>query len=630
MAWMSHPPGRAEGPGSPPARATSTLTRRLLTALGMPAGAIVAAVIAADRHDDGRDAADVMLSTGQLAPDIWWPALAGALGLGYRETVTLAALDQPPLPGAALDRDIRQMWIAGATAPLLAIAPQGQATARVSAFLAEHPALRGRIVIASPETLRAALRRSLANSMTNAAIGGLRLSQPHLSASRPPPPLLVGACGAALALTPFLALLLDRGAELLLLALFLPLTLLRLLAALEPLRPLPAPALADDALPRYAVLVPLYHEAAVVPELAIALAALDYPRDKLDLKLLVEADDPDTIAAARAGVSTAGWDVLIVPPSLPRTKPKALAFALQVVDADLVTVYDAEDRPAPDQLRQAAAAFAGLPEDVACLQAMLTIDRHGHLGGGWLGHALAAQFGLEYRIQFGAIVPWLAARTGFFLLGGTSNHFRRAALTGVGGWDPYNVTEDADIAVRLARAGWRLGVVASETLEEAPADRRVWTAQRCRWLKGWMQTWLVHTRQPLRLLADLGPGRFLMFHLLLGGQIISAFVFPASALAVVLVLTGIEPLLQDRSFLGDVGLMAALVTGALAWGVAAVQALQTTPARRWPATVLQVITLPLYWLLLYPAVIRAILELATAPFRWNKTPHGGARRGRRA
>lgn len=137
-----------------------------------------------------------------------------------------------------------------------------------------------------------------------------------------------------------------------------------------------------------------------------------------------------------------------------------------------------------------------------------------------------------------------------------------------------------------------------------------------------MQTWLVHMRHPGKLVAELGPGGFVLFQLLLGGQIISAFVYPASLLAVGLVLTGVRPLLQARSFVEDVWLMMALVSGALAWGSAGILALRMTPPRRWPGTVLRVAALPIYWLLLYPAVIRAMLELAAAPFHWNKTPHG--------
>lgn len=632
MAWLAEPQSDERGAAS--SSSTVTLTHRLLAALGIRAGAVVAAIREADRRGDGSDAATVLMATGQLDPSLWWPALAGALGLAYCAEITPIVAGKPPLPSPTLDRDVQQIWISGDSlgieAPVLAVAPRGVAVARVAAFLAEHPVLRSRVVVTGAEALRAGLRRQMEATMTEAAVTGLSRSRPDMSASLPPPARAVRRAGLLLAASPFVAVLLDFGIEILLLAVFLPLTMLRLLATLEPAPRTEAPPLSEDALPSYAVLVPLYHEAAMVPDLADALAALDYPRHKLDLKLLVEADDAATRMAAMAHAARVGWDVVVVPPSLPRTKPKALAFALQLVDADLITVYDAEDRPAPDQLRRAAAALAEAPANVACLQAALVIDRpFRRWGGGWL----TSQFALEYRVQFQALLPWYAASFGFFLLGGTSNHFRRAALAAVGGWDPHNVTEDADISVRLRRAGWRLGVLASETREEAPASWPVWLAQRRRWLKGWLQTWLVHTRRPGQLVAEMGLRDFLLVQLLLGGQILSAFVYPASLFAVGLLITGVRPLLQERSFLSDFGLVLALVTGGLAWGTTAVQALLTAAPRCWPTAVLGALGLPIYWLLLYPAVIGAILELATAPFQWNKTPHGAgdaSRRGRRS
>lgn len=630
MAWLTEPPSDERTASS----STVTLTHRLLAVLGVRVGAVVEAIREADRRNDGGDAATVLIETGQLDPAVWWPALAGALGLAYRDEIAPIVADTPPLPSPPLDRDAQQIWISGASlgieAHVLAVAPRGRAVARIAAFLAEHPALRSRIVVTGAEALRAGLRRQMEATMTEAAVTGLRRARPDMSASRPPPARAVRRAGLLLAASPFVAVLLDFGVEILLLTVFLPLTLLRLMAAIEPRGRPEAPPLADDALPTYAVLVPLYREAAMIPALAVALAALDYPRHKLDLKLLVEADDPETRMAAMAHATLVGWDVVVVPPSQPRTKPKALAFALQLVDAELVTVYDAEDHPASDQLRRAAAAFAVAPERTACLQAALTIDRP---PARWGGRWLKAQFALEYLVQFQVLLPWYATNFGFFLLGGTSNHFRRAALVAVGGWDPHNVTEDADISVRLRRAGWRLDVLASETREEAPTSWPVWFAQRRRWLKGWLQTWLVHSRRPGRLLAEMGPGGFVLFHLLLGGQILSAFVYPASLFAVGLLATGVRPLLQERSFVSELGFALALVTGALAWGTTAAQALMAAPRPRWPATIFGALALPIYWLLLYPAVIGAILELATAPFQWNKTPHGAddaPRRGRRS
>jgi cellulose synthase/poly-beta-1,6-N-acetylglucosamine synthase-like glycosyltransferase len=626
--------GRTFGPSGPDARepgATVTLTRRLLAVLGVPPVALAAAIAAADARDDGEDAATLLIADGHLDADRWWPALADALGLAYRDAVAPWPDPLGGVPGAAVDRALQQIWIEGGDGPMLALAPRGVAVARIAGFLAEHPELRRRVVVVRPETLRTALRQQSAVAMTAAAVGGLARSRPLLSAATPPAPTGVRLLTLVLALLPFAIALVGTGVGVALLALFLPQGLLRLGAAVEPARSPPADPPADSPvdspfdpaapLPTYALLVPLYHEAAMVPALADAIGRLDYPRDRLDVKILVEDDDAPTAAAAETAVPRAGWEVVRVPPSRPRTKPKALAYGLQLVDADLVAVFDAEDRPDPDQLRRAAAAFAVAPADVACIQASLAID-HLPASHNWL----AAQFGLEYRIQFETIMPWLARRGGWFPLGGTSNHFRRAALAEVGGWDPYNVTEDADISIRLARGGWRLDVLASRTAEEAPMTRAVWLAQRSRWLKGWMQTWAVHMRRPVRLLRQLGAGRFLLMQLMLAGQVVSAFVFPASLVTVVMLATGLRPFLAERSFVDDLGMAAAVATLALAWGATGVLAFRTAPPGRRLATLLLVATLPVYWLLLYPAALRAARELAARPFAWNKTPHGRAAR----
>jgi cellulose synthase/poly-beta-1,6-N-acetylglucosamine synthase-like glycosyltransferase len=100
---------------------------------------------------------------------------------------------------------------------------------------------------------------------------------------------------------------------------------------------------------------------------------------------------------------------------------------------------------------------------------------------------LARYFTAEYAGQFDVVLPKLAALGLPLPLGGSSNHFRTVTLREVGGWDPHNVTEDADLGMRLARFGYRSGVVASSTYEEAPADIGRWLGQRTRWFKGWMR-----------------------------------------------------------------------------------------------------------------------------------------------
>lgn len=235
----------------------------------------------------------------------------------------------------------------------------------------------------------------------------------------------------------------------------------------------------DDELPVYSVIAPLRSEARMVDQLLSAIEALDYPADKLDVIIAVEADCHDTRAAITARKHRIPITVVPVPPSEPRTKPKALSIALPLARGAYTVIYDAEDRPDPNQLRCAVQAFRTAGNDLACVQARLCMDTR----TSW--HA--RYFTAEYAAHFDFFLPRLAASGLPFPLGGSSNHFRTKTLREVGGWDPYNVTEDADLGMRLARFGYRCAVIDSTTYEEAPENIRRWLGQRSRWFKGWMR-----------------------------------------------------------------------------------------------------------------------------------------------
>jgi glycosyltransferase XagB len=236
----------------------------------------------------------------------------------------------------------------------------------------------------------------------------------------------------------------------------------------------------DRLLPVYTVLVPVFREANVLPGLVQALQALDYPAAKLEIFIVLEAIDIETQAAVARMSLPGNFRSLVVPEGGPQTKPKALNYALQFARGDFVVVYDAEDRPQPGQLRRAWDVFSRSPPGLACLQAQLNIYNPRQ---SWF----TRQFAIEYSVLFDAILPALEKLRLPVPLGGTSNHFPRAMLVEIGGWDPYNVTEDADLGVRIARLGYQTGVLASTTWEEAPPVFRVWLTQRTRWLKGWMR-----------------------------------------------------------------------------------------------------------------------------------------------
>jgi cellulose synthase/poly-beta-1,6-N-acetylglucosamine synthase-like glycosyltransferase len=271
-------------------------------------------------------------------------------------------------------------------------------------------------------------------------------------------------------------------------------------------------------------------------------------------------------------------------------------------------IYDAEDRPERNQLRAALKAFQSGGGDLACVQARLCVDTK----TSWL----ARYFTAEYAGHFDAFLPKLAALDLPLPLGGSSNHFRTATLREVGGWDPHNVTEDADLGMRLARFGLRSGVVSSSTYEEAPADLGRWLSQRTRWFKGWMQTWLVHMRQPYRLFRDFGPGGFLAFQLIVGGNALVALVHP------VLMLRMISEVLQPDFRENAPALAFCLLNVATGYLLtAAIGALGL--AQRGLLKQAGVLALtPLHWLLLSIAAWWAALELIYAPFRWRKTEHG--------
>ena len=374
-----------------------------------------------------------------------------------------------------------------------------------------------------------------------------------------------------------------------------------------------ARAIPDAELPLYTILVPAYREAHVIARTVAALERLDYPLDRLDVKLLLEADDRDTIAAARAVASPLATEIVLVRPGSPRTKPKACNVGLLRAKGELVTIYDAEDRPEPLQLRRVVAAFRRLPPLVACLQAKLSyhnIDQN----------LLTRWFTAEYETWFSMMLPALARIGGPIPLGGTSMHMPRTILEAVGAWDPHNVTEDADLGVRLQRLGYQVAVLDSTTLEEANSDVVNWVRQRSRWYKGYLQTWLVHTRQPVRLWREVGGRAFVGINLLLGAIPLVAVLNPVfwflTALWFLVQPHALTVLLPAPIYYPALVSMLAGNFIALYIGLVAIQ------VRRRPDLLTAVILSPLYWALMSIAAIRALVQLAVAPSFWEKSVHG--------
>ncbi|MGI9423124.1 MAG: glycosyltransferase [Hyphomicrobiaceae bacterium] len=366
-------------------------------------------------------------------------------------------------------------------------------------------------------------------------------------------------------------------------------------------------------LPIYTILIPLLDEAELIPDLIDALITLDYPAIKLDVIMILEDTDEATHAAAHAAGLPGFVRVVSVPNLQPKTKPKALNYGLRFARGDFVVVYDAEDIPEPDQLRLALDAFYNQPT-IDCLQARLNIYNG---RSNWL----TRQFALEYTVLFDGLLPALVRLAVPIPLGGTSNHYRMDVLRRSGGWDPFNVTEDADIAIRLQRQGFRVGMLNSTTWEQAPEDLATWLPQRTRWIKGWMQTYLAHMRQPSRLWRDLGTWRFVGFQCLFGGYLLSALLHPfvyVFLLVALVIPTQNNPIIESLQTIFTHITIFGLFVGFL---TAMLFAATTALGRRWPKLALHTFLMPPYWLLASVAAFRAAYQLFTAPYHWEKTAH---------
>ncbi len=366
----------------------------------------------------------------------------------------------------------------------------------------------------------------------------------------------------------------------------------------------------DDQLPLYTIMVPLFHETTVLPILVNALQNLDYPPSKLDIKLVLEETDTQTIEAARRLGLPGNFELICVPPSFPTTKPKACNYALAFARGEFLVVYDAEDIPGPAQLREAVEAFDRRGPGLACAQAPLAYYN-------WRENWLTRQFAMEYAAIFDLLLPTLARHNQPFPLGGTSTHFRTSILRKIGAWDAYNVTEDADLGIRLHEAGYETTVLSTPTLEEANCRLPSWTRQRSRWLKGWMQTYVVRMRTPRITASRLGPGGFMTFQIVIGAFLLSALVHPFFYLvAISLPVFNMQTLTNGQLFLGLFNIAVLL----LGFGAAILAGLAGARARGLGGMGRHALTMPLYWLCISFSAYRALFQLFTNPMTGRKPP----------
>lgn len=591
---------------------------QLCRRLGLSKPLISAMLVRAGKH--GTSLETELLASGAVSPQIYYEALAELLGLTFVPTLDPAEVEDLPGADTQLVEPVAVRLRPRGRAPLTAIVPSAARLDGIRERLDAMPSLRSMMVATSPTALRTALWQAGRIRRLRETTDQLFSAAPEASARI----TLWGRQGFYLGtlLTLIVMLLVTVPSQILLLLhitlglFFLATVLIRLYALMAKWREAwrARPVAPPGQRPVYSVFVALYREAAVVPQLVATLNRIEWPAACLDIKLICEADDKETLDALTAAQLGPHYEVVKVPPGQPRTKPKALSYALGAARGDYLVIYDAEDRIDPLQLEEAWRTFETGPPDIVCLQAPLIIT---NVRENWL----SALFAVEYAGLFRVLLPRLAAARLPMPLGGTSNHFRRRVLQEVGGWDPYNVTEDADLGLRLYRRGYRCGVISRPTYEEAPAEIGAWLGQRTRWFKGWLQTWLVLMRHPRQLIREMGLGPSLVFQVLVGGLILSSLAHP-----LILFYLGLIAwrLLVQQATVGALDftlftLDIVNIAGSYAVFIALGRIGMTLQERlavgpHWMLT-------PLYWLLISRAAWRALIELHSNPFFWNKTVH---------
>jgi len=369
----------------------------------------------------------------------------------------------------------------------------------------------------------------------------------------------------------------------------------------------------DEDLPIYTIHLPVYKEDKLIKKLIWNLQSIDYPREKLDIKLLIEEDDDKTLNAVRNLDFPAVFEVIVVPFHMPKTKPKACNYGLHFSRGKFLTIYDAEDVPDTDQLKKVVALFRKLPDNYIVIQSALNYFNRNE-------NFLTRMFTLEYSYWFDYMLPGLDTFDIPIPLGGTSNHFKFEYLIELGGWDPFNVTEDADLGVRAYDKGYKVAIINSTTYEEANNEMFNWVRQRSRWIKGYMQTHLVHMRNPVTLWKKLGWKGFLGFNFFIGATPVTFLVYPLLLCIffcyVVFDLRTIRTLFPDWVlFMSIINLMVGNILMIYVNMMAVFK-------RRYYELILFAVANPVYWLLHSWAAYKGLYQLVVKPFYWEKTNHG--------
>ncbi|HDN97869.1 MAG TPA: glycosyltransferase [bacterium] len=361
--------------------------------------------------------------------------------------------------------------------------------------------------------------------------------------------------------------------------------------------------------PTYTILLPLYREKEIFPQLFRAIENIDYPKDKLEVILLLEEDDKELLEYLENWELPSWWKKIVIPNFQPKTKGKALNYGLKIAQGKYLVIYDAEDIPEPDQLKKAAVAFSKVEEDVVCLQSKLNYYNP-------YQNILTKWFTSEYSCWFDLYLPGIDALNAPIPLGGTSNHFKTEILKKLNGWDPFNVTEDCDLGIRIFKEGYKTKVLDTTTWEEANSKLKNWIKQRSRWVKGYIQTFFVHTRKPFSLIRKIGIVNFLHFVLIVGGNF---FVLCFNPIAWVLLIIWI--LSPEHACFPN--LFFKIVTPILLFGNAVFVMINVLGClkRRYYRLIIPSLLSPIYWLLMSIGAWKGAFQLLKKPHFWEKTDH---------
>ena len=599
--------------GGPKARRNPVFDR--LARIGVAQHEIIAAL--QSTKSTGATVVDELIAQGKLTARDYFQQTATDFGVEFCEAISPDKMLTDMLPPLAKRGEVHQLFCRNEQGvAVLFAAPTNAGEAAIARMIARDPSARQRVCITCPDAIKTALAARFAKDEVLRAVNQLNAEQPALSAKQTITPMQGFLLGLFVVGLP-VSLMLAFWKVLLALHIFMSLfftcaVALRFMAWWTYRQP---PSLIEESVPstsvpRYSVMVALHKEAPVVPQLVKAMAALEWPKAKLEVFYVCEADDFETIAALNAQRLPPGQMIMSVPFALPRTKPKALTYTLPHCTGEFIVIYDAEDRPHPAQLKEAWLEFSRSDDKLACLQAPLVISNGGQ---SWWSRL----FAFEYAAHFYGLLPFLARIGAPLPLGGTSNHFRREALIHSLAWDPYNVTEDADLGIRFSRLGYRCGVITKPTLEDAPTDFKVWLPQRTRWQKGWMQTLLVHNRKASQLYKVLGARDFIIFQIVLLGFITSPLLYVISVfeLSTLMFLRSENNLQIDLILAMDAVLF---VCGHIGFYCLATRC---EAKQSFVEHMKMLLSLPVYWVFLSRAAWRAVWQLIFKPHLWEKTPH---------